>query len=28
MHHLEVLDSSQLDGEVADWIRRAYEAAG
>ena len=28
MHHLELLDSRQLDGEVADWMRRAYEAAG
>ena len=28
IHHLELLDSRQLDGEVADWMRRAYEAAG
>jgi hypothetical protein len=28
MHHLELLDSSQLDGEVEQWMRQAYEAAG
>lgn len=28
MHHLELLDSGQLDGEVAEWMRRAYQAAG
>ncbi|GKV73473.1 hypothetical protein J2X12_002316 [Pseudarthrobacter oxydans] len=28
MHHLELMDSSQLDGEVEQWLRQAYEAAG
>lgn len=28
MHHLELPDSSQLDGEVAEWMRQAYDAAG
>jgi hypothetical protein len=28
MHHLELVDSSQLDGEVEQWMRQAYEAAG
>ncbi|WP_454485355.1 DUF5655 domain-containing protein [Arthrobacter sp. MAHUQ-56] len=27
MHHLELLDSSQLDDEVFQWLREAYEAA-
>jgi len=28
MHHLELLDSNQLDGEVVEWMRQAYEGAG
>lgn len=28
MHHLELRDSSQLDDEVFQWMREAYEAAG
>jgi hypothetical protein len=28
MHHLELLDSTQLDGEVVEWMRQAYEGAG
>jgi hypothetical protein len=27
MHHLELRDAGQLDGEVADWMRQAYESA-
>lgn len=27
MHHLELLDRSQLDAEVEHWMRQAYEAA-
>lgn len=28
MHHLELPDSTQLDAEVQEWMREAYEAAG
>ena len=28
MHHLEVRDLAQLNGEVAGWLRQAYEDAG
>lgn len=28
MHHLELRDSSQLDDEVLQWMREAYDAAG
>lgn len=28
MHHLELTDSSQLDGEVEEWMRLAYAHAG
>lgn len=28
MHHLELQDSSALDGEVREWMREAYVAAG
>ncbi|MBT2247780.1 hypothetical protein JHV56_03565 [Arthrobacter sp. BHU FT2] len=28
MHHLEITDSSQVDGEVAGWLRRAWDHAG
>ena len=28
MHHLELLESSQLDDEVEHWMREAYGAAG
>jgi len=28
MHHLELLDTNQLDGEVVEWMRQAYEGAG
>jgi hypothetical protein len=27
MHHMEIRDLSQLDDEVAAWLREAYEAA-
>ena len=27
MHHLELMDSGQLDAEVLGWMREAYEAA-
>ena len=27
IHHLELYASSELDGEVAEWLRRAWEAA-
>lgn len=27
MHHLELPDSSALDGEVREWMRQAYEGA-
>ena len=27
MHHLELLDASQLDHEVEQWMRQAYESA-
>jgi hypothetical protein len=28
MHHLELIDSGQLDAEVRNWMREAYGAAG
>ena len=28
MHHLELPDSTGLDGEVQEWMREAYAAAG
>ena len=28
IHHLELYASSELDGEVIEWLRRAWEAAG
>lgn len=28
IHHLELYASSDLDGEVAEWLRCAWEAAG
>ncbi|WP_307433237.1 DUF5655 domain-containing protein [Pseudarthrobacter defluvii] len=28
MHHLELTDGNQLDAEVQDWMREAYNAAG
>ncbi|UEL27053.1 DUF5655 domain-containing protein [Pseudarthrobacter sp. L1SW] len=28
MHHLELQDSGELDAEVEQWLREAYEAAG
>jgi hypothetical protein len=28
MHHLEVNDVDELDGEVTGWLREAYDAAG
>lgn len=28
MHHLELTDGSQLDAEVRNWMREAYDAAG
>ena len=27
MHHLELLDSSGLDAQVAEWMRQAYDSA-
>ncbi|HEY8699693.1 MAG TPA: DUF5655 domain-containing protein [Arthrobacter sp.] len=27
MHHLELLTPDQLDAEVAEWLREAFEAA-
>ncbi len=27
-HRIELRDSAEIDGEVLDWLRRAYEAAG
>ncbi|HEX4976525.1 MAG TPA: DUF5655 domain-containing protein [Nocardioides sp.] len=28
LHHLEVHDLDELDGEVADWLGESYDAAG
>jgi hypothetical protein len=28
VHHLELWNSADLDGAVADWLRQAWEAAG
>jgi len=28
MHHLELRCAAELDDEVADWLREAYERAG
>jgi hypothetical protein len=27
MHHLELFDSAEIDGEVSTWLQRAWEAA-
>jgi hypothetical protein len=28
MHHIELRGADEVDDEVRDWLRRAYEAAG
>ena len=28
MHHIELQGPGEVDDEVRDWLRRAYEAAG